>query len=70
MSEPANAASPLKGWRTILLSIGLSAVGVLQTADWATIVKPGQVGPVMLGVGILVGVLRALTDTPVGKNQA
>ena len=58
----------LKGWRTMLVSVFLAIVGVLQTADWATIVAPRQVGPVMLAVGILVAVLRTLTDTPVGKR--
>ena len=58
----------LKGWRTMLVSVVLAVVGVLQTADWATIVAPRQVGPVMLAIGILVAVLRTLTDTPVGKR--
>ena len=57
-----------KGWRTVALSTLLAIVGVLQTADWATIVAPRQVGPVMLAVGILVAVLRTLTDTPVGRK--
>ena len=57
-----------KGWRTILLSVLLAVVGVLQTADWATIVGPKQVGPAMLTVAIVVAVLRTLTDTPVGKK--
>lgn len=58
-----------KGWRTILLAVLLAVVGVLQTADWATIVGTKQVGPVMLGVAIAVAVLRTLTDTPVGKRS-
>ena len=61
-------AAAAKGWRTVALSTLLAIVGVLQTADWATIVAPRQVGPVMLAVGILVAVLRTLTDTPVGRQ--
>lgn len=57
-----------KGWRTVALATLVAIVGVLQTADWATIVAPRQVGPVMLAVGILVAVLRTLTDTPVGRK--
>lgn len=57
-----------KGWRTVLVSIVLAVVGVLQTADWATIVAPRQVGPVILAIGVVVAVLRTLTDTPVGKK--
>ena len=58
----------VKGWRTIAVSTVLAVIGVLQTTDWATIVTPGQVGPVILGVGVLVAVLRAVTDTPIGSN--
>ena len=58
----------VKGWRTVLLSMALAVVGVLQTADWATIVGPEQVGPTMLAVAIVVAVLRAMTDTPVGRK--
>lgn len=63
-----NLWSAAKGWRTILVSVALAVAGVLQTADWATIVAPKQVGPVMLGIAIVVAVLRALTDTPVGTK--
>ncbi len=64
----ANLWTASKGWRTVILSVLLAVAGVLQTADWATIVPPTQVGPVILCVGILVAVLRALTDTPVGRK--
>jgi hypothetical protein len=58
-----------KGWRTMLLSVALAVVGVLQTADWATIVGPRQVGPTMLAIAIVVAVLRAVTDTAVGEGK-
>lgn len=58
----------LKGWRTLGLSLVLAIVGVLQTADWATIVSPIAVGPVMLGISVIVAALRVLTDTPVGTK--
>jgi hypothetical protein len=57
-----------KGWRTLIVSVILAVIGVLQTADWATIVGPAAVGPVMLGIGAVVALLRALTDTPVGTK--
>lgn len=60
--------SVLKGWRTVAVSMVIAVVGVLQTADWATIVAPSRVGPVMLAIGIVVALLRALTDTPVGRK--
>ncbi len=58
----------LKGWRTILVSVLLAVVGVLQTADWATIVAPRYVGPAMLAIAVVVAVLRAVTDTAVGRK--
>ena len=64
----SNLWTAAKGWRTMLLSVALAVVGVLQTADWATIVGPEQVGPTMLTVAVVVAVLRAVTTTPVGKG--
>lgn len=58
----------IKGWRTMLVSVALAVAGVLQTADWATIVGPRQVGPTILAVAVVVAVLRVLTDTPVGHK--
>lgn len=58
----------LKGWRTMLVSVAIAVIGVLQTADWATIVAPRYVGPAMLGIGVAVAVLRTLTNTPVGRK--
>jgi hypothetical protein len=49
--------------------VALAVVGVLQTADWATIVGPRQVGPTMLAIAIVVAVLRAVTDTAVGEGK-
>ncbi len=59
----------LKGWKTMLVSLAIAVAGVLQTADWATIVPPSKVGPTILGMAILVAVLRALTTTPVGRKS-
>lgn len=58
----------LKGWKTIILSAALAGGGVLQSTDAATIVPPGDTGTAMVITGILVGVLRVLTDTPLGKK--
>jgi hypothetical protein len=68
LQSTKNAYDSLKGWKTLLISLGIAAAGVLQTADWATIVPSGAVGPVMVGIGIAVAALRAITDTPAGKS--
>jgi phage-related minor tail protein len=59
----------VKGWKTMVVSAVLAIVGVLQTADWATIVSPQRVGPTILGIAILVAVLRSVTDGPVGRGS-
>jgi hypothetical protein len=68
LQSTKNAFDALKGWKTLLVSLAIAAAGVLQSADWATIVPSGAVGPVMVGIGVAVAALRAITDTPVGKG--
>lgn len=63
-------AAAVKGWRTVLLSIALAVVGVLETANWATIVAPRHVGPTMLAIAVVVAVLRVVTNTAVGSRQS
>ena len=58
----------LKGWKTLITALVVAVAGVLQSADWATIIRPEHVGPTMLLIAILVAVLRAITDTPVGRK--
>ncbi len=68
MQRLKNIWARLKGWRTMIASLAIAMVGVLQTTDWATIVPPERIGPTMLAIAVLVAVLRTLTDTPVGKQ--
>ena len=56
----------LKGWRTVIVAVAVGAVGALQTVGWADIIPVGYVGPVMMGLGIIMAYLRSQTDTPVG----
>ena len=57
-----------KGWKTLAASLGVAIAGVLQATDWTTVVPPDKVGPVMVGIGVLMAVLRAVTDGPMGKK--
>ncbi len=68
LSQLTRALHPFKGWKTIGVSAAIAVAGVLQSADWATIVSPAAVGPTLLGIGVVVAVLRAVTDTPLGKK--
>ena len=57
-----------KGWKTLAASLAVAVAGVLQATDWTTIVPEDRVGPVMVGIGVLMAVLRAVTDGPMGKK--
>ena len=57
-----------KGWKTLAASLAIAIAGVLQSTDWTTIVPPDKVGPVMVGIGVLMAVLRVLTNGPVGRG--
>ncbi len=55
----------LKGKRTALVALALMIVGAVQGFDWATIVsEPTMVGWIGTGIGALMFVLRAITDSP------
>lgn len=68
MNRIKDALQAAKGWKTLAASLAIAAIGVLQATDWTTIVPPDQVGPVMVGIGVLMAVLRAVTDGPVGRS--
>ena len=57
-----------KGWKTLAVSLAVAIVGVLQSADWTDIVPADKVGPVMVGIGVLMAALRIATDGPVGRK--
>ena len=60
----------LKGWRTLLFSLLVATVGVLEVTDWASIVPDGPAkGWILLGISIAIAWLRVITTTPVGKSE-
>ncbi|MCC6946960.1 MAG: hypothetical protein IT539_04250 [Bradyrhizobiaceae bacterium] len=59
----------MKGYRTLLFSLAVAIVGVLQSFDWATVIPPEQAGIALTVVGIAGAVLRFLTSTPVGGKE-
>jgi hypothetical protein len=59
----------MKGYRTLLFSLAVAIVGVLQSFDWAMIVAPEHAGIALTVVGVASAVLRFLTSTPVGANE-
>jgi hypothetical protein len=59
----------MKGYRTLIFSLAVAAVGVLQTFDWATVVPPDKAGIALTAVGVVSAVLRFLTSSPVGAKE-
>jgi hypothetical protein len=55
----------MKGFRSLLFSLAVAVVGVLQAADWATIVPADKAGLALTIVGVVSAVLRFFTSTPV-----
>lgn len=58
----------MKGWRTLALNLGIAGFGVLEAADWTSLLGSGKAGLVVTGIGIANMVLRSLTNTPIGQK--
>lgn len=55
----------LKGWKTYVVAFAVTVVGALQAMDWATIIPDADVaGWVIFGIGVVMGALRKVTNTP------
>ncbi len=59
----------MKGYRTLLFSLAVAIVGVLQSFDWASVVPPEHAGIALTIVGVAGAVLRFFTSTPVGAKE-
>jgi cytochrome c biogenesis protein CcdA len=58
----------LKGWKTLLVAMGIAMVGAAQAngAAWAEVLGPANAGYVTMVLGFVMGFLRSITTTPVG----
>ena len=68
MAKITEAWQRAKGWRTLLVSLAIAIVGVLQSTDWRSLIPEDRVGPVMVAIGVVMAVLRVATDGPVGRK--
>lgn len=60
----------MKGWRTLGLAVIVAVGGVLQGADWTTIVSdPQTAGWIAAGIATVFGILRMFTNTAIGKSS-
>lgn len=58
----------IKGWKTALISLLIVVFGALETFDFTAILTPEISGIVVTVIGIVMFILRALTNTSLGKN--
>lgn len=54
------------GWKTLLFAALLAVAGVAQQADWIHLIGATNGGYVVTGVGLIVAILRLLTNGPSG----
>ncbi len=60
----------MKGWKTITLNVLGSILPVLEATDMTTIITDPKMWTwYALGLTVANAVLRAFTDTPVGKKD-
>lgn len=59
----------IKGLKTLGFAALLAAFGVLQTADWISLVGEENSGYVLIVIAAIVAGLRAVTSTPIGKSE-
>lgn len=57
----------MKGWRTLALNLCISIFGVLEAADWSSLIGSERAGWALGCIGIANMILRTLTTTPVGR---
>jgi hypothetical protein len=60
----------IKGWRTLLVAMAVAAVGAAQAngATWTEVLGPTNGGYVVMALGFVMGLLRSITNTPVGAK--
>jgi hypothetical protein len=62
----------LNGWKTVLASLVVVALGALQAAeglDWIALVGDTWAGVIVAGIGALMLWLRSITSTPIFKKE-
>lgn len=60
----------LTGWRTLIFSVLVSVIGILQATDWVSLLNnPKTAGIVVTAIGVASAVLRFMTNTPIGKSD-
>ncbi len=58
----------MQGYRTYMAAGLTSALGVLAMTDWVAFLNDPKAGAMTLGAGILMAVMRSITNTPPGQK--
>ena len=59
----------LTGKKTVIVSLLITIFGALESFDFTQLLGGDIAGYVVTGIGIIMFVLRALTTTPILKNE-
>lgn len=59
----------LTGWKTLIFSAAVALLGVATTFDWTSILSGANAGYVVTAIGLIGGVLRYFTTTPMGTKS-
>ncbi len=60
----------VRGWRTLLFSLMVAGLGVVEATDWAELVPDGpDKGWWLFGIGLGTAWLRVITTGPVGRAE-
>ncbi len=63
-------ARRVRGWRTLLFSLMVAGLGVVEATDWAELVPDGpDKGWWLFGIGLGTAWLRVITTGPVGRAE-
>jgi hypothetical protein len=58
----------MKGWRTMGLNVAVAGFGVLEAADWTSMLGDQRAGWALTLIAVANMVLRTLTSTPIGQK--
>jgi hypothetical protein len=59
----------LKGFKTIIFTVATAVFALMETLDLTGIVTKENMPYVIIGLAIINGTLRAISNTPIGKNR-
>ncbi len=59
----------MKGWKTATVAAAIGLLGLVQTFLTQVEIDPRTSGVILTVIGVLMGGLRAITNTPIGKAE-